>query len=62
MCALMCSEITMSFLQVRESTEGGGVSKVKLDRHGRFLHLFWLTAAQVGQELCGRGQWCSLVV
>ena len=40
---------------IRERKEGGGVSKVKLDRHGRFTHLFWMTAGQVGEELCARG-------
>eukprot|EP00904_Undaria_pinnatifida_P003960 jgi/Undpi1/13565/HiC_scaffold_8.g03224.m1 len=33
--------------KVREATKGGGVSKVKLDRHGRFTHLVWMTAGQV---------------
>lgn len=58
----MCSGITVYFLLVRESTKSGGVSRVKLDRRGRFSHLFWMTAGQVGQDLCGRDQWCSLGV
>ena len=53
----------MPFLQVREGTKGGVVSKVKLDRRGRLSHLVWITAGQVGQEvLCGKDQWCSFGV
>ena len=53
-CTRVCLGITMCFLQVREATKGGGVSKVRLDRHGRFTHLFWMTAGQVGHALCAR--------
>ena len=38
-----------TLLQVQECTKAGGVYKVKFDTTGRFLHVFWMTAEQVGE-------------